>query len=296
MSRSVVLVSTILALLAGAPAVEAQTLRIKDNVTQGKLVSGNVEAVVTNRKTQGMAGSFVYQPMVQIFANGKPVGILIGKKSTFPLALAQIAELDPTNKYPEVLLSSYSGGAHCCNYIQVLTSYKSAQAWRVVKLGPFDGGPTEATDPLKNGRYILELRDNRFLSRFTPYVGSAAPLRFWMLNALTFNDISHRTEFKPLYLQSLQADKDWFLEKKHLYSNGFLAAYVASKSMVGELKDGWQQMLKRYDRQSDIGLSFCIAGFDNNGKCRRPPMTYNSFPEALRAFLIDTGYIKSSDI
>ena len=296
MSGSVVLVSTILALLAGAPAVEAQTLRIKDNVTQGKLVSGNVEAVVTNRKTQGLAGSFRYQPMVQIFANGKPVGILIGKKSTFPLAIALIAELDPINKYPEVLLSSYSGGAHCCNYIQVLTSDKSAQAWRVVKLGPFDGGPTEATDPLQNGRYILELRDNRFLSRFTPYVGSAAPLRFWMLNGLTFNDISHRTEFKKFYHQSLQADKDWFLEKKHLYSNGFLAAYVASKSMVGELKDGWQQMLKRYDRQSDIGLSFCIAGFDNNGKCRRPPMTYNSFPEALRAFLIDTGYIKSSDL
>ena len=29
--------------------------------------------------------------------------------------------LDPDNEYPEVLLSAFTGGAHCCNQMQVLT-------------------------------------------------------------------------------------------------------------------------------------------------------------------------------
>lgn len=296
MNRSAILMASCLALLAGTSDVEAQILRIKRNVTHGRLNGGNVEVVVASKKTQGWADSFRYQPIVKIFANARQVGTLLGSKPTFPLAIVQIAELDPANKYPEVLLSSFSGGAHCCNYIQVLTSDTSGQTWRTVNLGPFDGGPIEASDPLRDGRYILKLMDDRFLSRFTPYVGSAAPLRFWMLNGLTFEDISHHAKFKPFHLQSLQDDRSWFLEKRHLYSNGFLAAYVANKSMVGEFKDGWQQMLKRYDRQSDTGLSYCSAGFDYNGNCRRPPVTYSSFPEALRAFLIDTGYIKSAKL
>jgi hypothetical protein len=60
------------------------------------------------------------------------------------------------------------------------------------------------------------------------------------------------------------------------------------------LYDGWDRITQRYDASSDWGLTEGKADLDNNGKCLGREVTYSSFPEALRAFLIDTGYIKLS--
>jgi hypothetical protein len=54
---------------------------------------------------------------------------------------------------------------------------------------------------------------------------------------------------------------------------------VASKALVGEFEEGWQRMLRHDDRQSRWGLG--------DGQPAQ------SFPQALRAFLIETGYLPS---
>ena len=36
-------------------------------------------------------------------------------------AVLQVLEMDPSNPYPEVLLSTFTGGAHGCNDTRVLT-------------------------------------------------------------------------------------------------------------------------------------------------------------------------------
>jgi hypothetical protein len=73
--------------------------------------------------------------------------------------------------------------------------------------------------------------------------------------------------------------------------NGFLAAYVANKALVGEFEDGWQRMLQRHDRRSSWGLKQCTAGYDEAGSCKAAEQVFASYPEALRAFLAQTGYI-----
>ena len=85
---------------------------------------------------------------------------------------------------------------------------------------------------------------------------------------------------------------EWFQQKNPESPNGFLAGYVANKALVGELYDGWDRMTQRYDASSDWGLKECKGDLDDNGKCLGREAVYSSFPEALRAFLIDTGYIK----
>lgn len=87
----------------------------------------------------------------------------------------------------------------------------------------------------------------------------------------------------------------WFTEKRDSDSevNGFLAAYVANKALIGELADGWKRMLKYYDKKSDWGLTDCPQGYDDQGKCIGKEIHYQSFPQALRAFLVETGYIQS---
>ena len=280
--------------LCGSPAV-AQVLKMdyQNNRMSGSLRSGAVEVNAQQQRRINESGSNVLQPVAVVRVNGNEVGRLVGaeKWGGSPASVVQIAEMDPENPYPEVLLSSFTGGAHCCNQIQVLTSDRSGQTWREVTLGPFDGGDSPAEDPLRNGRFLIVDVDNRFLYRFACYACSTAPARIWQLQGDAFVDVSHRPEFKPLHRRNLQRMAEWFQQKNPESPNGFLAGYVANKALVGELYDGWDRMTQRYD-SSDWGLKECKGDLDDNGKCLGREIVYSSFPEALRAFLIDTGYIK----
>jgi hypothetical protein len=88
----------------------------------------------------------------------------------------------------------------------------------------------------------------------------------------------------------------WFKEPadQRPEANGFLAAWVATKALVGEFDSGWKRMLGLYDRGSDWGLTACEAGYDAKGDCRRPEKRYASYPDALRAFLRRTGYLPAA--
>jgi hypothetical protein len=83
-----------------------------------------------------------------------------------PPVSVQIAELDPANATPEVVVSFYTGGAHCCSDTKVLTQAKGGSSWQTVKLGELDGGPLTAADLDGDGRYEFESRDNAFLYTF----------------------------------------------------------------------------------------------------------------------------------
>ena len=151
-------------------------------------------------------------------------------------AVLQVLEMDPSNPYPEVLLSTFTGGAHGCNDTRVLTSSP-------------------------DGR--------RFL------------------------DISHQPAMVPLHRRRLKQMEGWFKQPadQRTEANGFLAALVATKALVGDFDAGWRRMLGSYDRRSDWGLTSCEAGYDAKGNCRRPEKRYADFPAALRAFLDRTGYL-----
>lgn len=278
--------------ICGSPAV-AQILKMdsEDGRMRGSLRSGVVEVSAEQRRRINESGVNVLQPVAIVRVNGSEVGRLIGAEWHGPAALVQIAEMDPSNPYPEVLLSSFTGGAHCCNQIQVLTSDRSGQTWREVTLGPFDGSDAPAQDPLRNGRFLIVDVDNRFLYRFACYACSSAPARIWELQGDAFVDVSHRPEFKPIHRRNLQGMAEWFQQKDPQSPNGFLAGYVANKALVGELYDGWDRMTQRHEASSKWGLTECKGQLDDNGKCLGREIQYSSFPEALRAFLIDTGYL-----
>lgn len=303
--RAVVTAMSLAGLVAMIPAVHSQPpsrstsqiLRIDSlaGTTGGVLRQGPLQLTVT-REILERFGSRKYQgPVVHVRLHGKPVGVLRGVGSEGgPSAVVQLAEMDPTNPYPEVLLSSFSFGAHCCNRIQVLSSNQRGTTWREVRLHPeLDGGATPAQDPLQNGRFLIASYDNRFLYRFDCYACSYPPRRIWQLQGTRFVDISNRPELRPLHQQHLRAMADWFREKDPDSVNGFLAGYVATKARLGQLPEAWRILLQRYDRRSQEGLRDCRGERDIDGVCRGRELVYRSFPDALRAFLIETGYIQA---
>ena len=118
-------------------------------------------------------------------------------------------------------------------------------------------------------------------------------MRVWQLKGLEIKDVSKESRFYPLHRQRLQ--RMWRSidsTTKESEINGLLAGYVATKAILNETISGWELMLNRYDSNRKDGLEECKAGYDDQNKCKDNLIKYFSFPEALRAFLITTGYLQ----
>ena len=187
-------------MLIFAPPSSAQIFKIdSDNKTGGQVAKNELIATINYEKAPNSDNNSVI-PKVQVKLRDKLVGNLQGTETPVLSALVQIAELDLSNPYPEVLLSSFSGGAHCCNEVIVLTSDKTGKTWRKVKLGFFDGDSNGAEDIYKDGHYEYVTYDNRFLYYFSSYAGSFAPTQIWQLNGNKFIDVSRQTFHLNLFI------------------------------------------------------------------------------------------------
>lgn len=282
--------------VAAPSSVYSQILRVDYDTkkTSGQIKNGSVTATIEHKRRINSDGVNIVQPVVKVLVGGAVVGSISTQEVGSPNSILQIVELDSSNPYPEVLLSTFTGGAHCCNDTRVLTSNANGNHWSVVKLDLSDGGTNFASDPLSLGRNVIVGRDDRFLYRFSSYAESWAPVRIWQLNGSKFVDISHLPDYLPIYRKSLGKMSSWFSQRNQEFPNGFLAAYVANKSLAGELFDGWNRMLLRYNQNEKWGLTVCAAGYDDNGNCKAKEIVYDSYPQALRAFLIETGYLNES--
>ena len=198
----------------------------------------------------------------------------------------QIAELDPSNPYPEVVVSFFTGGAHCCSDTSVVTSSPDGATWQTVDVGEFNGGPMLADDLNGDGIYEFGLPDNAFFYAFGCYACSAAPLQVLALENGEVKDVSAESRFRPAHAAWLSEMIEFVPDEE---PNGFLAGYVAEKIRLGEGKEAWDLMLKYYDHTSDWGLEICDRPTDESGNC--PVATVKvSFPEALQRMLNESGY------
>ncbi len=264
-----------------------------ESSNHGKRSSINTRLEVSENKN--LEDESTYQPVAKVFVDGEHVGTLVGAETPQqPLALIQIVELDSSNPHPEVLLSSFTFGAHCCRETKILTSDVTGKQWVEVSLGYFDGSPIEATDPLKKSQYIIHTYDNRFLYRFGCYACSAAPSIILQLIGTEFHNVTRKPQYLSIHKENLRDMEERLNDALKEDPNGFLAGYVANKALVGELWSGWRIMLKNYNIDTDWGLKECEEGVDANGNCKGEEITYD-FPAALKKFSTETGYITTAE-
>jgi hypothetical protein len=262
---------------------EEETPRGSQSIAQGP-----VKATLSFKETKTEFGEAARIPVVSVFADDMQIAQLEGEESdmTNPPVSVQIAEIDPANANPEVVVSFYTGGAHCCSDTKLLTSSKDGSRWRTIAVGEFDGGPMLASDLTGDGRYVFQTRDNVFLYAFACYACSTAPLKILAVEDGEVKTVSAEPRFRPAqeaYMKTLIAE----LPEDDV--NGFLAGYVGEKILLGEGKQAWNLMLTHYDRGSDWGLDVCTEPLDAQGDC--PGKTERlSFPQALERMLNDNGY------
>src|SRR3990170_5309947 len=117
-----------------APKIEAGGGEEEETPGPQEISQGAVRAALSYSKDKGEDGEITRTPMVTIFADGKELMKLVGEGGfADPPVSVQIAEIDPGNQYPEVVVSFYTGGAHCCSDTSVITSSADGSAWQTVK-------------------------------------------------------------------------------------------------------------------------------------------------------------------
>ena len=164
---------TSFALFSGAHAL-GMTLQtdLLDEVDGGSITKGAVTASLKHRYEEGKSRLSNQikssTAVVTVKVNGKVVGTLVGpKKGGQPFSLMQVVELDRSNPYPEVILSAFSGGAHCCNHTTVLTSDSKGENWKEVVLAKWlDGTHKPAVSGRRGNQSVYHFENWDILSRF----------------------------------------------------------------------------------------------------------------------------------
>lgn len=247
-----------------------------------ELVLGPIKVLV-GYEQQEKISSDVNNLHYQIFYNG--VLQINSSDSTNVIGGVDLKDLDG-NGIPEVIIKTFSGGAHCCTNLKIYTWNNN----KFIKLetGLLDGGGGTFQDLDGDGKFEFITYDNSFLYTFSSYAGSFPPSRIYAFKKGRFENVTRRY-VKYLKSQAWEMYQAFLQRNQKKYEvNGILAGYVAQKSLLGEYQQAWEFMLANYDRTSDWGLDIYQGG--------RVFGKYPNFPTALKAFLTKQGYLSENSV
>jgi hypothetical protein len=258
-----------------------------DGARSASVTVGDVTAMV--RMLRGQKPDPNDQVWLRVRVKGQPVAEAYGPDDGFdvPDAEASIAEVDPTNHYPEVVFSAYTGGAHCCT--KVIVAEEQPHQWVTLDIGEFDGGGDYLQDVDHDGLAEIVTVDNRFLYTFDCYACSAAPLVIYTVRQGTVMDVSQEPRYLPAHRDWLAQLNDTVDPAERWTSPGFLAGWVAAKVRVGEGADAWAALKAHWDYAHDEGEETCLSGHDVDA-CPKDQLKVLKFPDRLKLFLDRNGY------
>lgn len=271
-------------LLGTIPSANAQTaLRINYDTSSFEnveLSAGDVDVRVSYTHYQEMEESDENNLSYQLIYQGEEQNLVNTFAWIFAEFELQDLDSDGTN---EVLVRNYSGGAHCCTNTTI--HRWTGETFTAVETGFLDGLGGDLVDLNEDGYTEIAIPHQAFLYRFGSYAESFPPVTFF-----TYRDgelVDTTREF-PEQIQD-QADglKETFLqirEEKDYVSNSLLASYVAQQAVLNQdFAEAWEFMTDNYNREATWGLAI----YENGEQVGIHP----DFPTALRAFLIETGYL-----
>jgi S1-C subfamily serine protease len=205
---------------------------------------------------------------------------------------ASIARLDASSPFPQVVATHFTGGAHCCTIMKVLTFVDGR--WETVNGGEFDSDGPQIEDLNGDGAIELVGKDESFDYAFASYAESYAPPKVYRLIGNRIADISRTPEVRRPILQMLLANQG-LATPDEWRDNGFLAGWVAHNFLVGNGADAWRKMLDLYNRNSDWDLSVCTVPTQGYDPCPEYAKRHRDFPTALRELLAKNGYLVAGD-
>jgi hypothetical protein len=275
--RRLILSLALLSLLAAAPAAQARTETAS---------SGDVTATLTyqgHQPTYRPAHLTITQSGLTLFdAAVKMPCKFCGLVRVSNHKVMRVRDLDGDAE-PEVLLSAFSGGAHCCVYALVYRFLAFDNTYQRVPWAFGDPGYT-LRDLNKDKRPEFVSGDQRFTDAFTSHAASAEPIAIYQFGQKGFTEVTrkfrkavraHARRMFRFYRRALREPRD------SRDVRGVLAAYVGDEYLAGHGKHGLA-VLRRAARRGQLG-SPPETGFGPTGK---------RYVRTLKRYLRRWGYTK----
>jgi hypothetical protein len=194
-----------------------------------------------------------------------------------------------------LLVETYTGGAHCCDHVQA--AIPTSTGFEVVDLGTYDGDRLGRlpSDIDGDGRVDFLVRDDRFLYAFASYAESLSPPAILNVSGGEALDVSGRPSFRRVFAKAAARLRRACLPRRGGPRDGACPAYVAAAARAGSFDRAWSEVSAAYGtKEGDPPWlpQGCEVPFDAVRACPKgSEITYRTYIDALRAFLLRTGYI-----
>jgi hypothetical protein len=230
MRRSLITLLVLVAFAAVAPAALATTQTAsRGAVTATFTYSGHYPNYSKLHLRIAQSGSVLYDQAVHSKVCGKycAPGATGSKASS-----VQIIDLDDIGQ-PNVILSLYTGGAHCCSVQQIYTFDPGTMTYGVTEHDFGDPG-AQIEDLNHDGHSEFVTADDRFAYAFTDFAASGLPLQILTFTGSRFQDV---TDNYPALIRKDAAT--WLKAFKHVNhghdidSTGVIAAWAADEYRLG---------------------------------------------------------------
>jgi uncharacterized protein YecT (DUF1311 family) len=206
-----------------------------------------------------------------------------------PSANIGVGKLDPEVAQSQVLIATFTGGAHCC--VDLVVWEYSANNWTPVSVGSFDGDVPDVFPKDVDGDGIPDFveYDNQFLYAFTNYAQSMAPPQIFNVTHGHVENASASPRYSKLYRADLKRSQ----AECSKHNNGGCAAFVADAARLGLYDWAWRVMLTNYDATSNWEYpAHCTTPLPSGVCPDGQSQKFGDFPSALQSFLVDAGYTK----
>jgi hypothetical protein len=169
---------------------------------------------------------------------------------------AQIVDINNSGE-PNVVVTLYSGGAHCCLIAEVFTYAPASQKYAMLRHNFEDPGfSLKKIGP--SGSYLFVSADFRFEYEYTSFAQSVDPVQIFDFTGGAFNDVTKN----HLNLVTKDAAQWWKLFKQHMKTGGtgVLAAWAADEELLGN------DALVQSTLQKQLKAGHLTGGFVNGKK------------------------------
>ena len=205
------------------------------------------------------------------------------------IGIGKLSSSEPTTS---IILQGYSGGAHCCATLRVVTPVGGQL--KILEFEPIDGegGSQFPEDIDGDGNVDFVRQDDRFRYQFSSGAGSQSPPLIFNIYKGNLVDVTSEPGFVPLWTEYASRMRAMCADRSDPDRNGACAAYVAASARLGKfataMKDTEALVTSTEGLQLPTGCRLpevegvCPAGMERE---------FYTFGDALRWFLKKNGYI-----
>jgi len=196
-----------------------------------------------------------------------------------------VGRIDPDSPKLQLLVTSYTGGAHCCVHIQILDFIDNR--WRTVDVGTFDGEPFSVFPNDIDGDGITDIQhgDDRFAYVFGCYACSWMPPRVFNVRSGEARDVSSAPRYRRLFMKDYREAKKQCLK----HANAACAGLVADGYRLGRASDAWAVAVQNIDLKDDWALPGCKVKAPGGACPKGQEFGAGEFRPSLMQFLTGLG-------